>query len=253
MFEDSSSLSYVILIVFAVLAIASLLLHLPSVRGKRGESRIARKLGRLEKDQYIVLNDLLISTPAGTSQIDHVVLSRSGIHVIETKNYSGWIHGNEGSGQWTQSIYRTKNRFPNPVKQNWGHVRALKQVLSELGDVPVYPIVVFVGSAELKNVQSKSPVVYGSDLLETIRKTREFSLSRDQVREIEAKLVQSNMKDRFSRKAHINQIRTSHNRFRQRERELICPKCGGRLVIRSGKFGSFYGCNNYPRCRYTLR
>jgi Nuclease-related domain/Topoisomerase DNA binding C4 zinc finger len=253
LFEDSSALSFVILIVFAVLAFASLLRHLPSVSGKRGESRIARKLGRLEKDRYIVLNDLLISTPTGTSQIDHVVLSRSGIHVIETKNYSGWIHGSEGSGQWTQSIYRTKNRFPNPLKQNWGHVRALKQVLSELGDIPVYPIVVFAGSAELKNVKSQSPVVYGSELLKIIRKNKEFSLSRDQVREIEEKLVQSNMKDRFSKKAHINQIRTRPHQSRQREKELICPACGGRLVSRTGKFGSFYGCNNYPRCRYTFR
>ena len=246
-------MAFVIVIVLTVLAFASLLRRLPSVRGKRGESRIARKLGRLEKDYYTVLNDLLISTPTGTSQIDHVVLSRSGIHVIETKNSSGWIHGGEGSGQWTQSIYRTKNRFTNPVKQNWAHVRALKQVLSELGDIPIYPIVVFAGSAELKNVNSKSPVVYGSDLLETIRKNQEFSLSQDQVREIEEKLVQSNMKDRFSKKAHINQIRTRHHQSRQREKELICPACGGRLVSRTGKFGSFYGCNNYPRCRYTFR
>ncbi len=250
---DSNAFAFVILIVIAVLAFASLLRRLPSLSGKRGESRIARKLGRLEKDYYTVLNDLLISTPTGTSQVDHVVLSRSGIHVIETKNYRGWIHGSEGAEQWTQSIYRTKNRFPNPVKQNWAHVRALKRVLSELGDIPVYPIVVFAGSAELKNVNSKSPVVYGSDLLQTIRKNQEFSLSPDQVRKIEEKLLQSNMKDRFSRKAHIDQIRTRQHQSRQRERELICPRCGGRLVSRSGKFGSFYGCNNYPRCRYTFR
>jgi len=31
----------------------------------------------------------------------------------------------------------------------------------------------------------------------------------------------------------------------------ICPKCGGTLVERTGKFGSFYGCSNYPRCKYT--
>ena len=31
-----------------------------------------------------------------------------------------------------------------------------------------------------------------------------------------------------------------------------CPKCGGVLVKRSGKFGSFYGCSNYPKCDYTI-
>lgn len=31
----------------------------------------------------------------------------------------------------------------------------------------------------------------------------------------------------------------------------ICHKCGGELIRRKGKFGSFYGCSNYPVCRYT--
>lgn len=31
----------------------------------------------------------------------------------------------------------------------------------------------------------------------------------------------------------------------------ICPKCGGSLTRRRGKFGEFIGCTNYPRCRYT--
>lgn len=30
-----------------------------------------------------------------------------------------------------------------------------------------------------------------------------------------------------------------------------CPSCGGALRERSGKYGPFLGCVNYPRCRYT--
>lgn len=30
-----------------------------------------------------------------------------------------------------------------------------------------------------------------------------------------------------------------------------CPKCGSELVERSGKFGKFVGCSNYPNCKYT--
>ena len=34
--------------------------------------------------------------------------------------------------------------------------------------------------------------------------------------------------------------------------EIICPKCGGKLVVRKGPYGSFYGCENYSRgCNYT--
>ena len=31
----------------------------------------------------------------------------------------------------------------------------------------------------------------------------------------------------------------------------VCPFCSGELKLRSGKCGSFYGCSNYPKCRYT--
>ena len=34
---------------------------------------------------------------------------------------------------------------------------------------------------------------------------------------------------------------------------LVCPKCGGRLVERRGKYGSFYGCSNYPKCKFTTQ
>lgn len=32
-----------------------------------------------------------------------------------------------------------------------------------------------------------------------------------------------------------------------------CPKCGGKMVRRSGKYGSFYGCSRYPYCKGTRR
>jgi len=33
--------------------------------------------------------------------------------------------------------------------------------------------------------------------------------------------------------------------------EKICPKCGSPLLIRLGKFGRFYACSNFPKCKYT--
>ncbi len=34
-------------------------------------------------------------------------------------------------------------------------------------------------------------------------------------------------------------------------RKGVCPLCGGHLIIRNGKYGQFYGCSNYPRCKFT--
>ncbi|MBQ9469391.1 MAG: topoisomerase DNA-binding C4 zinc finger domain-containing protein [Bacteroidales bacterium] len=30
-----------------------------------------------------------------------------------------------------------------------------------------------------------------------------------------------------------------------------CPRCSGGLVLRNGRYGKFYGCSNFPRCRYA--
>ena len=78
-----------------------------------------------------VFTDVLIRT--GTQkQPDLTILSYQfiGIDVKdETQNYSGWIHGNEKSEYWIQSIYNEKAKFRNPIKQNWAHIYALKEVL----------------------------------------------------------------------------------------------------------------------------
>lgn len=33
----------------------------------------------------------------------------------------------------------------------------------------------------------------------------------------------------------------------------VCPKCGGKLIMRDGKYGKFIGCSNFPKCRYTKK
>ena len=33
----------------------------------------------------------------------------------------------------------------------------------------------------------------------------------------------------------------------------VCPRCGGTLVKRNGKYGTFMGCSNYPKCRYIKK
>ena len=35
-----------------------------------------------------------------------------------------------------------------------------------------------------------------------------------------------------------------------RETDETCPECGGKLIVRNGKYGEFTGCSNYPKCKY---
>ena len=90
--------------------------YLPQIKGIIGESRVSRKLENLNHEEFKVLNDVLLNTSNGFSQIDHIVISIYGIFVIETKNYTGWIHGNENSEYWIQTIYKKKTKFRNPIK-----------------------------------------------------------------------------------------------------------------------------------------
>ena len=36
------------------------------------------------------------------------------------------------------------------------------------------------------------------------------------------------------------------------EIELLCPNCGGTMHLKTGMYGAFYGCSNYPRCHFTI-
>ena len=104
---------------------------IPKIKGAVGEYKVSSRLRRLKQKEYIVLNDILLDNGNSTTQIDHIVICRSGVVVIETKNYKGWIHGHQNSEYWTQTIYKYKKKLRNPIKQNWGHVYALKKILSE--------------------------------------------------------------------------------------------------------------------------
>ena len=113
-------------------------------KGKRGEMRVSFVLSQLP-EEYTVLNDVVFRTNKGTTQIDHIVVSKYGIFTIETKNYRGEIYGDDKRKEWTQIIvtevtyakkwwktytYVTKNQFYNPVKQSLGHAYRIKEVLS---------------------------------------------------------------------------------------------------------------------------
>ena len=61
---------------------------------------------RLDKRIYTLFKNVTLPTEDGTTQIDHIIVSRYGVFVIETKNMKGWIFGNPQQKTWTQKIYR---------------------------------------------------------------------------------------------------------------------------------------------------
>jgi len=117
----------------------------------RGEAKLSRSLkARLAPPDYHLLNHLTLRLKNDTTQIDHVLVSRFGVFVIETKEYKGWIFAGPADRYWTQVLYRAKYRFQNPIRQNYRHVCAIQELLDFLPPDAIQSIIVFTGDAEFK-------------------------------------------------------------------------------------------------------
>ena len=115
------------------------------------------------------MNHVTLRLKDGTTEIDHVLVSRFGVFVIETKDHKGGIFADATQANWTQVLFRRKFTFQNPIRQNFRHVRAVQDLLDFLPRHAVQSVVVFAGSAEFK---TKIPegVFSVSDLIEYLRK-----------------------------------------------------------------------------------
>jgi hypothetical protein len=121
-----------------------------SLRTNVGEALLANIIAAGFRQPHVLLNNVTLPIGTESTQIDHVLITESGIFVIETKHYSGWIFGRPEDAYWTQVIYRRKSKFQNPIRQNYGHVRALQSLFALPNEV-FFPVVVFTGDAEFKS------------------------------------------------------------------------------------------------------
>jgi restriction system protein len=147
----------------------------------RGEAEVRKVIiASISSPHYHLLNNITVPIQEGTTQIDHILVSTKGIFVIETKNYSGWIFGDETARQWTQVLYRVKGRFQNPVRQNFLHVKAVEQLLDFLPREQIHSIVVFTGSGQFKTPMPPG-VVYLSQLPGFLESFQEDVISLNRV------------------------------------------------------------------------
>ncbi|HMP83952.1 MAG TPA: nuclease-related domain-containing protein [Verrucomicrobiota bacterium] len=119
------------------------------IRASLGEAIVANTIVAHFSRPHVLLNNVTLPTKDGTTQVDHILIADTGIFVIETKHYQGWIYGAPNEAQWTQVIYKKKSRFQNPIRQNFGHLKSI-QSLFNLPDNHFIPLVVFTGNAEFK-------------------------------------------------------------------------------------------------------
>lgn len=245
----------VIIVLIVIVGLIFLKFKSANIKGKMGEKKVSVTLSFLPKDEYVVLNDMMFKSGNRTTQIDHIVVSVHGIFVIETKNYKGWIIGKCNSEKWTQNIWGTKFSLYNPIFQNKSHIKFLINKFPVLRDniSIIYPIVVFLGASKVQLNGDCNCVMSRSQLNKYIKSCRQSVITIEDCHNIATILESENIVDKEERKQHKAFAQKAAYYRKSKIAEGVCPQCGGKLVLRNGQYGSFYGCSNYPRCHYILK
>jgi hypothetical protein len=221
-----------------------------SDKGKMGE----RFTYRILKDRYFsrqIFRNLYIKRADGKyTEIDLVSVGRGALIVYESKNYSGWIFGNDKDAYFTQTLSNgKKKRFYSPIKQNEMHIKALKEYLNGY-PLEYHSVIVFSERCTLKDVSCSDPnthIIKRDALDRTVKKLRDnvdYHLSKEQLDEVIDLLDKVQRPDGEVREQHLDDVKTILN---------ACPRCNGELVERTAKAtgNRFMGCKSFPKCRYT--
>ncbi len=235
-------------------------------KGRLGEYRSYKFLRDLPGYKKFLFNLYLPKDNGGTSEIDVVMLHETGIYVLESKNYSGWIYGTETQRTWTQTIQKDngqieKNTFYNPILQNKSHIKWLKAYLKD-DTLPIFSCIVFSERCDLKEIHLTSgehAVINRDDLRFTVKRIAKQNgnlLTRPQIEDLIDQLYPLTQVTEAEKLAHIQAIRTKTQP--QPTDPNVCPRCGGKLVLKTAAKGQFqgsqfYGCSNYPACRYIKK
>ena len=177
----------------------------PRFVGAIGEAGVSRKLRRYCAE---VADDLILPDGrGGLTQVDHLALTPTGLLVVETKNYGGLILGQARDRTWTQCIGRQRHKLQNPLRQNYGHIKAV-QTLAE--GVPVSGLVVFTNRARFPKGQPSGVVVL-SDLRRVVGQGAGAEVPPTYRQAWEAVVAQSRT-DRATREAHLSGVRQRRRR-----------------------------------------
>lgn len=259
------------------LLLIATLIKTPWFKGMVGEWFLNLSIALfLDKREYRLLKNVTLPTEQGSTQIDHIIVSRFGVFVIETKNMKGWIFGNPSHKRWTQQLYRRKHQFQNPLHQNYGHVMTLKSLLG-LSDHQLHSIVYFIGDCTFKTPMPENVLRRG--LITYIKSKTTQVLDQKEVARIAEQIQQGRLAANWqTHSQHVARLKARHNRTPvsavtdrvsspDTARNRIepgqtaanhavpaCPRCGNSMILRTASKGEnkgnqFWGCSSFPKCR----
>lgn len=238
--------------------------------GLQGEKEIDYELKNANLGMY-VLHDVNIVYEDYKAQIDFVIVTKAHTYLVECKNLIGDItidsNGNfkreyvlDGRKikEGIYSPYTQALRHRDIIKKRWV-AKNSKLTVAFHGkhfDDLYKPIVVLANSKGILN-NRYAP-----------KEIRQNTIRVDQLVSFLKKDIENYDKDLYSSKKQMESIAESflnihveigsslvykYKKMIENNNELVCPKCKGKLVLRSGPYGKFYGCSNYPKCNYIKK
>lgn len=185
-------------------------------KGNYGEFltyRILEKCG----ESKILCNVYLPKQNDETTEVDLISINSKGIFVYESKNYSGWIFGDEKNKNWTQSVKGGKKyKLYNPIFQNNGHIRAIDKYLEKSYSESFLSYIVFSERCELKKItvtSSNVRVINRYRLKKTLMNdiiTLTDRLNDEEINQIYEKLKLNTLVTSSERQKHIEYIKSKY-------------------------------------------
>ena len=257
--------------------------------GIAGEANILFELKNSNMD-LVILHDIYIETEEGQSaQIDYVVIAPKITYLIECKNLYGnieinakgdFIRNMQYGGKWhKEGIY-------SPITQNMRHMEILKECCAEKKNLIMgfgfrkyfdnfyKSLIVLANPKTVVNdryapKEIKNQVLRADQLVAVIKKMEadsgEIASSKKQMKERAESLLSKTSEKRKDYvekyKKIIEKVKSKKEEGKEetqkQEETLICPKCGAPMVLRVAKKGEkagkkFYGCSQFPKCRFIM-
>lgn len=225
---------YVITVFLLAALLIAALLASAIFKGFAGEAKVNFLVRwRLDKQNYHLIKNVTLPTEKGTTQIDHIIVSRYGVFVIETKTMKGWLFGSPTQKQWTQKINNYSSQFQNPLHQNYKHLKTLQNILG-LTDDKLHPVVVFAGSSRFKTPMPNN-VIPLKGFIKHIRSKRHRVLSSadvsDIVRRINTNRLTPSLQTHLHHTRHVRSVTQRNNNNRKPIAQVLSLLLLGGFVL----------------------
>ena len=200
----------------------------------------------LDKNNYHLIKNVTLPTFSddkeyGTTQIDHIIVSKYGIFVVETKNMKGWIFGSANQKQWTQKIFKHTSKFQNPLHQNYKHVKTLEDLLltgCKAKNDYIFSVIIFIGNSTFKTKMPDN-IRFARGGIEYIKSKRDIAFSEDEVADIIEQIETGRLERSFkNNRQHVEHVKEI---VKEKSDNKSCSRCNADMVLRKATKGNNAG------------